>query len=85
VKASVEENNITVKGTDVPLLVSAVGGIKTGTLSQEVLDKQWADVIFIGRWFQQNPGLVWEFARELGVSIHNAHQVCEHGCAYYQY
>jgi 2,4-dienoyl-CoA reductase-like NADH-dependent reductase (Old Yellow Enzyme family) len=64
-----------VAGTDAPLLVSAVGGIKTGALANEVLENGWADVVFAGRWFQQNPGLVWEMARELGVAIHNAHQI----------
>jgi 2,4-dienoyl-CoA reductase-like NADH-dependent reductase (Old Yellow Enzyme family) len=75
VRKSVVENNITVKGTDAPLLVSAVGGIKTGSLANEVLESEWADVVMAGRWFQQNPGLVWEMARELGVAIHNSHQI----------
>jgi 2,4-dienoyl-CoA reductase-like NADH-dependent reductase (Old Yellow Enzyme family) len=76
VRKSVLESNITVAGTDsAPLLVSAVGGIKTGALATEVLENGWADVVMSGRWFQQNPGLVWEMARELGVAIHLAHQI----------
>jgi 2,4-dienoyl-CoA reductase-like NADH-dependent reductase (Old Yellow Enzyme family) len=76
VRKSVLENNITVGGTDgAPLLVAAVGGIKTGALATEVLDNGWADVVLSGRWFQQNPGLVWEMARELGVRLHHAHQI----------
>jgi 2,4-dienoyl-CoA reductase-like NADH-dependent reductase (Old Yellow Enzyme family) len=67
--------NITVAGTDARLLVSAVGGIQTGALAVEVLDSEWADVVFSGRKFQQSPGLVWDMARELGVSIHKSHQI----------
>ncbi|KAL3451125.1 NADH oxidase, partial [Aspergillus insuetus] len=43
------------------LLVSAVGGIKTGSLAEEVL-QSGVDVVLAGRWFQQNPGLVRAFA-----------------------
>jgi 2,4-dienoyl-CoA reductase-like NADH-dependent reductase (Old Yellow Enzyme family) len=60
---------VKVAGSNAQFLVSAVGGISTGTIAAEVLDKEWADVVFVGRYFQQNPGLVWEFARELGVEI----------------
>jgi 2,4-dienoyl-CoA reductase-like NADH-dependent reductase (Old Yellow Enzyme family) len=75
VRKAVAQNNITVSDTGAPLLVSAVGGIKNGALANEVLEKGWADVVFSGRWFQQTPGLVWDMARELGVSINNAHQI----------
>ncbi|KAH7887094.1 hypothetical protein F5I97DRAFT_1104169 [Phlebopus sp. FC_14] len=57
------------------LVVGAVGGIATGTLAQEVLDKDQADVILVGRFFQKNPAAVWAFAEELGVSIKVAHQI----------
>ncbi|KAH7887093.1 FMN-linked oxidoreductase [Phlebopus sp. FC_14] len=42
------------------IVVGAVGGITTGKLAQEVLDKNQADVILVGRFFQKNPGAVWE-------------------------
>ncbi|KAF7794910.1 hypothetical protein EIP86_006053 [Pleurotus ostreatoroseus] len=51
------------------ILVGAVGGINTGKIAQEVLDKDQADVVFVGRMFQKNPGLVWQFAEDLGVQI----------------
>jgi 2,4-dienoyl-CoA reductase-like NADH-dependent reductase (Old Yellow Enzyme family) len=56
------------------ILVSAVGGIKTGTLAEEVL-QSGVDVVLAGRWFQQNPGLVRAFADELGVKIRMARQI----------
>lgn len=56
------------------LLVSAVGGIKTGALGEEAL-QCGVDVVMAGRWFQQNPGLVGEYARELGVKVRLAHQM----------
>ncbi|TFY52411.1 hypothetical protein EVG20_g10561 [Dentipellis fragilis] len=51
------------------ILVGAVGAISTGTIAQGVLDKGQADVAFVGRTFQKNPGTVWAFAEELGVDI----------------
>jgi 2,4-dienoyl-CoA reductase-like NADH-dependent reductase (Old Yellow Enzyme family) len=47
VKESVIANGITVAGTDAPLLVSAVGGIKTGLIASEVLESGWADVTMV--------------------------------------
>lgn len=56
------------------LLVSAVGGIKTGTLA-EVAVQSGVDVVMAGRWFQKNPGLVFSFADELGVNVRMPHQI----------
>jgi 2,4-dienoyl-CoA reductase-like NADH-dependent reductase (Old Yellow Enzyme family) len=75
VREAVVADNITVAGSGAPLLVSAVGGIWTGAIATEVLESGWADVAFVGRKFQQSPGLVWDMARELGVEIYNAHQI----------
>ena len=32
-------------------------------------------MIFNGRMFQKNPGLVWKFADDLGVELHHAGQI----------
>ncbi|CEI60122.1 NADPH dehydrogenase afvA [Fusarium venenatum] len=56
------------------VLVSAVGGIKTGQLAEEVL-QSGIDIVRAGRWFQQNPGLVKAFANELGVEVKMANQI----------
>ncbi|KAI0353898.1 FMN-linked oxidoreductase [Trametes cingulata] len=57
------------------VLVGAVGGITTGTLAQEVLDKGQADVIFAGTQFLKDPATVVTFAEELGVEVKLPHQV----------
>jgi len=57
------------------ILVSVAGGINNGPVAQDVLDKNEADVILVGRHFQKNPGAVWQFAEELGVNITIAHQI----------
>ena len=57
------------------ILVGTVGGINNGHLAEEVLDNGSADVVFVGRHFQKNPGAVWQFAEELGVVITQAHQI----------
>ncbi|CAM1509508.1 Fc.00g032470.m01.CDS01 [Cosmosporella sp. VM-42] len=56
------------------VLVSAVGGIKTGALAEEVL-QSGIDVVMAGRWFQKNPGLAVAFAEELGVKVTMANQI----------
>jgi 2,4-dienoyl-CoA reductase-like NADH-dependent reductase (Old Yellow Enzyme family) len=64
------------------LLVSSVGSIKTGIQAEEIIvggktdpDDVPLDLIAAGRMFQRNPGLVWAWADELGVSIKLANQV----------
>lgn len=56
------------------ILVSAVGGIKTGQLAEEVL-QSGIDVVMAGRWMQKNPGLVYQFADELEVDVKMANQI----------
>ena len=56
------------------LLVTAVGAITSGKLAQELID-DGLDAVFMGRYFQKNPGLVWAFAEELGVEINAANQI----------
>ncbi|KAK0186354.1 FMN-linked oxidoreductase [Armillaria mellea] len=64
-----------VKKSNPGLLVSAVGRINDGHTAQNVLDGGQADIVFVGRMFTKDPGLVWTFADELGVTIKVAHQV----------
>jgi 2,4-dienoyl-CoA reductase-like NADH-dependent reductase (Old Yellow Enzyme family) len=64
------------------LLVSSVGSIKTGIEAEEIIvgskedhDDVPLDLIAAGRMFQRNPGLVWAWADDLGVSIKLANQI----------
>ena len=63
------------------MLISAVGGIKTGDLAEEIIqggkddNDTPLDLIAAGRMFQKNPGLVWAWADDLEVSIQKAHQI----------
>lgn len=57
------------------ILVGAVGSLENGHIANGVLEKGQADVAFVGRLFQKNPGLVWAFADDLGVEIHLAGQI----------
>lgn len=59
------------------MLVSSVGSIKTGEVAQQLISEEDAplDLIAAGRMFQKNPGLVWQWADELDVAIHVAHQI----------
>ena len=68
--------SLTVKnGVGQKLVVTTVGGISSGKIAQDALDSGRADVCFVGRWLQKNPGLVWQFAEELGVHIVEARQI----------
>lgn len=62
-----------VEGTGV--LVSAVGLITSGVQAETLLQDGSADVVFVGRPFQKNPGLVWQWAEELGVEVRVANQI----------
>ncbi|PSN64927.1 FMN-linked oxidoreductase [Corynespora cassiicola Philippines] len=56
------------------MIVTAVGGIKTGTIAEEAL-QSGLDAVFCGRWFQKNPGLVYSFADDLDVEVKMANQI----------
>ncbi|KAL7894335.1 hypothetical protein HDV63DRAFT_160732 [Trichoderma sp. SZMC 28014] len=68
------------------MLVSTVGSIKTGLEAQKIIEGRQSgqdedasdtplDLIAAGRPFQKNPGLVWAWAEDLGVTINIAHQI----------
>ncbi|KAF2258136.1 FMN-linked oxidoreductase [Lojkania enalia] len=57
------------------MLVSAVGTITGGKQANEYLENDNLDVIFAGRMFQKNPGLVWAWADDLGVEGRWANQI----------
>lgn len=57
------------------LFVGAVGALHDATVARDVLENGDADVVFVGRQFQKNPGQVWEMADRLGVEIHVANQI----------
>lgn len=61
-------------GVGTSILVTAVGGIKTGTLAEQIL-QDGLDVIFCGRWFVKNPSLVHAYAEELGAKVRMASQI----------
>ncbi|KAK2762489.1 NADPH dehydrogenase [Colletotrichum kahawae] len=63
------------------MLVSAVGIIRDGNLAEKLITGSNEegdtplDLIGAGRGFQKNPGLVWQWADDLGVDIHVAKQI----------
>ncbi|EPS36315.1 hypothetical protein H072_10184 [Dactylellina haptotyla CBS 200.50] len=54
---------------------SVVGIINTGELANSLLEDGSADVVFVGRPFQKNPALVWQWAEELGLEVRAANQI----------
>ncbi|PMD65466.1 putative mannose-1-phosphate guanyltransferase [Hyaloscypha bicolor E] len=65
------------------LLVSAVGTITSGKQAQAIISgegeqsmgSEELDLIAAGRMFQKNPGLVWDWAEDLGIQINVANQI----------
>jgi 2,4-dienoyl-CoA reductase-like NADH-dependent reductase (Old Yellow Enzyme family) len=52
-----------------------VGLITEGKQAEGLLQDGKADAVLVGRQFQRNPGLVWEWADALGVKIKLANQI----------
>jgi 2,4-dienoyl-CoA reductase-like NADH-dependent reductase (Old Yellow Enzyme family) len=48
------------------LLVGTVGSITSGGQANALLE-QGLDMVLVGRSFQRNPGLIWDFAEDLGI------------------
>ncbi|KAH7024437.1 uncharacterized protein B0I36DRAFT_273982 [Microdochium trichocladiopsis] len=57
------------------LAVSAVGSIHDGHLAEDLLTAGGLDVIFAGRWFQKNPGLVFQMADDLEADVKMPNQI----------
>ncbi|KAM0722110.1 hypothetical protein Q7P37_001551 [Cladosporium fusiforme] len=59
------------------MLVAAVGMINNGVLANKLLqeDQENLDVILVGRAFQRDTGLAWQFAKDLDVEIAMAGQI----------
>ena len=57
------------------MLVGTVGSITDGKQANGYLENDNLDVAFVGRLFQKNPGVVWQFADDLGVEGRWANQI----------
>ena len=57
------------------ILVGAEGGIKTGQIAEEVLEKGQADVVLVGKQFLKDSATVTTFAEQLGVEVKLPHQI----------
>jgi 2,4-dienoyl-CoA reductase-like NADH-dependent reductase (Old Yellow Enzyme family) len=57
------------------MLVGVVGLIKQGDQAEKLLQAGVADVVLVGRAFQKNPALVWQWAEELDVEVRLANQI----------
>lgn len=59
------------------MLVAAVGMINKGDLAEKLLkeENENLDVILVGRAFQRDTGLTWQFAKDLDVEIAMAAQI----------
>ncbi|PGH35593.1 hypothetical protein GX50_01574 [[Emmonsia] crescens] len=56
------------------LLVGSVGTINNGVDANRLLEKG-LDLVLVGRLFQKNPAVVWQFAEDLGTEIKVANQM----------
>ena len=56
------------------MAVGTVGSITEGKQANELLE-DGLDLVAVGRPFQKNPGLVWTWADELGLTVHWANQI----------
>lgn len=58
------------------LAVGTVGSITEGKQANALLEADdGVDVVLVGRMFQKNPAVVWQFADDLGVSARAANQI----------
>ena len=57
------------------LFVSSVGMYKEAHFAEDILQKGWADAIFVGRQFQKDPGTVFAWADQLGVNVRMPQQI----------
>jgi len=56
------------------LIVSSVGSINSGVVAEKLL-QDGLDLVFVGRWLQKNPGLVFTWGDELDVKVQMPNQI----------
>jgi len=56
------------------LTIATVGRILDAELAAKIVENGEADLVFNGSLFLKNPGLVWKWADDLNVRLHNARQ-----------
>jgi 2,4-dienoyl-CoA reductase-like NADH-dependent reductase (Old Yellow Enzyme family) len=57
------------------VMVGTVGMITSGMQAEGLLVDEKADAVLVARAFLKNPGLVWDWANELGVEVRQATQI----------
>ncbi|KAK3066235.1 NADH-dependent flavin oxidoreductase, partial [Teratosphaeriaceae sp. CCFEE 6253] len=57
------------------MAVGTVGGIDSAKLANELLEEGGLDMVAVGRGFQKNPGLVFEWADALGQQVQMPNQI----------
>lgn len=57
------------------LIVGTVGSITSGVQANDLLEKDNLDLVFVGRAFQKNPGLVFFWGEELGLNVQMPNQI----------
>jgi len=67
------KEGLVAEGLDVA--TSVVGIINDAKLANSLLEDGSADVVFVGRAFQKNPALVWQWAEELDLEVRTANQI----------
>lgn len=62
-------------GKDKVTKVGIVGMVTSSVQAEKLLEEESGDAVLVARAFQRNPGLVWEWAEELGVEVRVANQI----------
>ncbi|KAK0248328.1 NADH-dependent flavin oxidoreductase [Friedmanniomyces endolithicus] len=57
------------------MAVGTVGMIESAKLANQLLEEEGLDMVTVGRGFQQNPGLVFQWADDLGQPIQMPNQI----------
>lgn len=57
------------------LMVASVGAISDAHMANDLLEKDGLDMVFIGRPFLKNPGLVFAWADDLGQGVQMPNQL----------
>ncbi|KAF2485537.1 hypothetical protein BDY17DRAFT_293808 [Neohortaea acidophila] len=57
------------------MLVGSVGTINSATVANDLIENKGLDIVTVGRAFQKNPGLVFAWGDELGVTVQMPNQI----------
>ena len=63
-----------IKANNADLILASPGGIHSAEEAEKLFEEEDLDILLVGRPFLENPGLIWTWSDEMGITVNEAVQ-----------